>query len=47
MCLLMSFELMSPENMTLLYFSAYKLETDTENNSQTVAEIYQDIWIKV
>ena len=46
----MSFELlwfMSPENMTPLYFSVYKLEVDTEENSQTVAEMYPDIRIRV
>lgn len=43
----MSFELMSPENMTLLYFSVCKLETDIVKNSETFAEIYQDIWVKV
>lgn len=50
MCSLMSFELlwfMSPENMTQLYFSVYKVEVDTEEDIQTGAEVYQDIKIKV
>lgn len=46
----MLFELlwfMSPENMTPLYFSVYKLEVGTGENGQTLAETYQDIRIKV
>lgn len=33
--------------MTPLYFSVCKQEVDTEGNSQTVAEIYQDIRMQV
>jgi len=50
MCSFMSFELLcflSPENMTPLYLSVYEAEVDTEENSQTVAEVYRDIRIQV